>query len=374
MLLFYLLKDQALKEVVFKFGHCKAHNPIIAAIDLGTNSCRLLVASVDVANLRPYIKNVVAQEVFKPAWRVVDSFAQIIRLGEGLTTSLELSDVAIERAIEAMSSCKTKLSHYDIFELRAVATEACRRARNSPSFLNKVQKETGIKLEIISTEEEGRLAVAGCTGVITQNLPYGLVFDIGGGSTEIVWFKLIKNKKKKIGTPVPFSIIASTSIPYGVVINSEDFREDNPKIIEMHTQLREEVYLKTKEFMNSNGINKFLRETQLIGSSGTVTTLAAIGAGLKKYERKFIDGMLFKTESFHRVSQILLFMNQKERQVYNSIGRGRWDLIFSGSAILEGILDAIPIHRIKIADRGVREGILFDLLSNYCSTNEHLNF
>lgn len=341
-------------------GRCDAHYPILAAIDLGTNSCRLLVASVNMAGLK---KTFFRRRPAAAAWKVVDSFAKIVRLGEGLHKTGELSEEAMERSIEALRVCRRKIDFHHTTKVRAVATEACRRASNGQVLINRARNELGLDIEIISSEEEARLVLTGCAAILNPKTPYAVVFDIGGGSTEAIWLRVNELGKKRPGYPIPFEVIDSISLPYGVVTVSESYAQfaSTPEI---HVDVRAHVRDEITRFATKNKIQEHIAnsEVQLVGSSGTVTTLAAIKMGLVRYERRAIDGLTIETEALKAISQKILFMTQSERIQHPCIGGGRAELVVVGSAILEGICDAIQIKELRVADRGVREGILSELL------------
>lgn len=338
-----------------------AHQPLLGAIDLGTNSCRLLIASVNLASLK---KTFFRRRPNLTGWRIVDSFAKIVRLGEGLHKSDELSLAAIQRAIEALKVCRKKVDYHGVSLLRAVATEACRRAKNRHILIERAKKELGLDIEIIDGKEEARLALTGCAAILNPNISHAIVFDIGGGSTEVIWLKLLQNHRARPGYPVPFEVIDSISLPYGVVTISESYAQfaSSPEI---HQNIRKSVSQELKSFAEHHKIRHHIinQETQLIGSSGTVTTLSAIQVGLKHYERHMIDGLFIQTSRLHSISQRILNMSALERAQHPCIGVGRADLVVVGSAILEGIFDALPISELRVADRGVREGILSELLT-----------
>lgn len=341
-------------------GRCDAHHPILAAIDLGTNSCRLLVASVNIAGLK---KTFFRHRPNLNGWKIIDSFAKIVRLGEGLHKTGELSEDAMNRAIEALRICRKKIDFHGAVRVRAVATEACRRATNGNVLVERAMAELGLNIEIIGSDEEARLALTGCAAILNPKTPYAVVFDIGGGSTEAIWLRINETGRKRPGYPVPFEVIDSVSLPYGVVTVSESYAQfaSSP---EVHESVRAHVRDEINRFVTKNDITKYINnsQVQLIGSSGTVTTLAAVKMGLLRYERRAIDGLFIKTEELKEISQKILFMTQRERVQHPCIGGGRADLVIVGSAILEGICDAIHIEELRVADRGVREGILSELL------------
>lgn len=323
--------------------------PIIAAIDLGTNSCRLLIARVKGDN-----------------FKVIDSFSRVTRLGEGIHKTNSLAQSAIDRAVKALAICRTKLDANQVTTLRAVTTEACRRAENSAPFLERVANDFDLNLEIISAQEEARLALSGCSGILDPNLPYALAFDIGGGSTEIMWLKIHPEQKflwKGNAAHPEYQVIDCMSLPYGVVTLSERYgKEFNDPVV--YGNIRQEVGQKILEFSQKNDIQKFIdtNQVQMIGTSGTVTTLAAIDLNLTQYVRRMVDSTYLKLETVHSISARVLKMSHEEKIAHPCIGAGRVDLVLTGAAILEGICDIFPLPHLRVADRGVREGILIDLV------------
>ncbi len=338
---------------------CDSHHPIIAAIDLGTNSCRLLVARVNVAGVRT---NYFRSRPKPLAWKVIDSFAKVVRLGEGLHANNELSDEAMDRAMEALTICRKKLERYNVHSLRAVATEACRRATNNYVLVGRAKQELGLDIEIIDSEEEASLALKGCSAMLSPYIPYGVVFDIGGGSTEVILVKLKKDGKRRPGYAVPFDVIDSISVPYGVVTTSEEFGGEDD--VEGHARLQNIILDGLREFVAKNDILALIEkdELQVTGSSGTVTTLAAFHLGLAQYERRLVDGMTIDYQDLYVVIDKILNMTRDERMLQSNIGFGRVDYVLTGSNILKAICDALPVKSMRIADRGVREGILIDLM------------
>jgi exopolyphosphatase/guanosine-5'-triphosphate,3'-diphosphate pyrophosphatase len=307
-----------------------------AALDLGTNNCRLLIA-------RPHGEG----------FAVVDAFSRIVRLGEGLAASGELSDVAIERTIAALRVCSDKLRRRNVTLARSVATEACRRAANGTDFIARVLHETGIHLDIISAEEEARLAVLGCHALLEPGSGPALVFDIGGGSTELV---LIDTRG-----PVP-TVRDWHSAPWGVVSLTEsagggDTDEARAAAYARMRALVAESFAPFAARLPNPG-----KSPRMLGTSGTVTTLASVHLGLERYDRTQVDGLIAPAAAMRRISQDLSAMSIAERARLPCIGRERADLVVAGCAILEGIMDLWPAERLGIADRGIREGILRRLM------------
>lgn len=320
--------------------------PVLAAIDLGTTSCRLLVARPD-----------------GTSFRVVDSFSRVVRLGEGIQANNQLQPAAIGRTFEALKICQSKIRKNHVTKIRAVTTEACRRAENSAELLNRVRSELGIQIEVISPSEEARLALSGCAAVLDPKIPYAVAFDIGGGSTEIIWLKVMPTFQPRHSLIPLIEVIDSASLPFGVVTLSELYGTHFSDM-SIYQGLRQKVANYVQRFSEKNNIHAHFQkgEVQMAGTSGTVTTVGAVHLNLPKYDRRHIDGLFLNLTDIHQVSDRLLAMNHHERALNACIGPGRADLVVMGTAILEGICDSWPLPRLRVADRGVREGILLDLL------------
>lgn len=309
-----------------------------AAIDLGTNNCRLLIAK---ASADGFI--------------VVDAFSRIVRLGEGLAATGRISDSAIDRAIAALSVCADKLCRRHVTLARSVATEACRRAANGMEFIDRVYRETGIALDIISPQEEARLAMLGCHALLEPGDGPALIFDIGGGSTELV---LVESRRD--GTP---RIVDWVSAPWGVVSLTESEPADHADAAG-----REAAYARMRERVDTafaamaQRLPRNAAGARLLGTSGTVTTLASLYLDLPRYDRQAIDGLIVPTQSMRDISTRLAGLSLAERRKLPCIGTERADLVVAGCAILEAILDIWPAERLGVADRGIREGILRGLM------------
>jgi exopolyphosphatase/guanosine-5'-triphosphate,3'-diphosphate pyrophosphatase len=352
--------DAQKTQDAFAAYECDSHHPVIGAIDLGTNSCRLLVARVNVAGIRT---NYFRSRPKPVAWKVIDSFAKVVRLGEGLYSKDELSLDAIERAMEALAICRKKLDRYHMNSMRAVATEACRRATNKEILVNRARTELNLNIEVISAEEEARLALKGCSAVLNPHIPYGIVFDIGGGSTEVILVRLKPESRRKPGYMVPFDVLDSISIPYGVVTTTEAVgASDNQE--QMHKTLHEKITDMLADFVGKNNIVDLIdkEELQVTGSSGTVTTLAAYHLGLAQYERRLVDGMTISYEDLNTVIENIFAMSRNGTLEESTVGFGRSDYVLTGSVILKALCKVMPAKSLRIADRGVREGILIDLM------------
>ncbi|MCW1428942.1 Ppx/GppA phosphatase family protein [Novosphingobium sp. JCM 18896] len=315
-----------------------------AAIDLGTNNCRLLIA-------RPSGENFV----------VIDAFSRVVRLGEGLAQTGLLSQAAMDRALAALHVCADKLCRRSVQLARSVATEACRRASNGEAFIERVRQETGIALDIISAREEARLAVLGCHILLEPGEGPAMIFDIGGGSTELV---LIDST-----APVP-RILDWQSVPWGVVSLSETCGPEGDS-----QAARTARYVRMRELVSDSFAPFADRATRfraqdpgkgpmrLLGTSGTVTTLASLHLDLPQYDRRAVDGLIVPADSMRAISTRLSSMSIFERRELPCIGRERADLVVAGCAILEAILDVWPADRLGVADRGIREGILRSLIA-----------
>ncbi len=312
-----------------------------AALDLGTNNCRLLIA-------RP------ADDGFV----IIDAFSRIVRLGEGLAASNRLSDAAIERAIAALSICADKLKRRHVTLVRSVATEACRRAENGPDFVARVHAETGIRLDVIGAGEEARLAVLGCQALLPEGEGPGLIFDIGGGSTELVLVETIADGSARI--------LDWFSAPWGVVSLTEAegaglASNDREAAVAGYARMKARVAGAFADFAAT--LPRPQSPPRLLGTSGTVTTLASLHLGLPSYDRRAVDGLVVPAGDMRAISMRLAGMTISERAQLPCIGNERADLVVAGCAILEAIMDIWPADRLGVADRGIREGILRSLIA-----------
>ncbi|MEA1083688.1 Ppx/GppA phosphatase family protein [Sphingomonas sp. M6A6_1c] len=310
-----------------------------AALDLGTNNCRLLIA-------RPQ----------GDGFAVVDAFSRIVRLGEGLAATGRLSDTAIERTIAALRVCADKLKRRNVTLARSVATEACRRAANGTDFIARAYAETGIHLDIISAEEEARLAVLGCHALIEPGDDPALIFDIGGGSTELVLIDTTPGAMPRV--------LDWHSAPWGVVSLTEHAGggEGESGRLAAYDRMRSIVAESFADF--AARLPKDVARPRLLGTSGTVTTLGSVHLGLSHYDRAQVDGLIVPADAMRRISADLSRKSVRERAQLACIGSERADLVVAGCAILETILDLWPAERLGIADRGIREGILRRLMGS----------
>jgi exopolyphosphatase/guanosine-5'-triphosphate,3'-diphosphate pyrophosphatase len=308
------------------------------ALDLGTNNCRLLIA-------RPTPQGLA----------VVDAFSRIVRLGEGLGITGRLAEPAMRRTIEALRVCSNKLIWHGVGPRRLIATEACRLAANGAEFIARVQAETGLVLEIIDRETEARLAACGAEPLIAADAESSIIFDIGGGSTEVMWMQ-------RDGSG--FSLKAWTSLAAGVVTLSERLDAGRDVTAESFAAMRAHVRDLLAPFVAEVlSITGNPVPTHLLGTSGTVTTIAGVHMGLRHYDRAKVDGSWIDSEGAGAVTAQLLAMTYEERMQNGCIGRERADLVLAGCAILEEIRHAFPAPRIRVADRGLREGILMEMMT-----------
>ena len=325
----------------------KKDHPLYAAIDLGTNNCRLLIA-------RPV----------NGGFKVIDSFSKVVRLGVGLESTGLLSKESINNAVDALYVCAKKIKTHRVKRWRCVATEACRKALNGKYFLDRVKKETGLSLEIISPRVESRLAVMGCINLIDTTKNVALVVDIGGGSTELSWVDVRRLKDENLSTKIyrpPIS--AWASLPIGVVTLSERIPELNDRALwyeNMKTVVRDEIN-------KSNCKNRFVNifnegKGHIIGTSGTITSLAGIHLKLPYYQRDKVDGLWLRTSDAIKVSRYMSSLSPLERAKEPCIGEERAKLLVAGCAITDVICEIWPSKIIRVADRGLREGMLMGLM------------
>ncbi len=326
-------------------GRSETDRRVFGALDLGTNNCRMLIARPD--NQRGFT--------------IVDAFSRIVRLGEGLTATGRLGDAAIDRAISALSVCADKLVRRGVHLSRAVATEACRQAENGVEFVERVYRETGIVLDVIDAGEEARLAVAGCHVLLEPGDGPALIFDIGGGSTELV--RIDGMHDRAVLDP---PIAAWRSVPLGVVSLSEVEPHEAPDAaarIAAYARMRARFAESIADFIDP-AMTAPPAQLRLLGTSGTITTLASVHLGLVSYDRRVVDGLCAPTDALRAISADMAARSLTERADLPCIGSERADLVVAGCAILDAILDVWPAPRVGVADRGIREGILRALIAS----------
>ncbi|MEM9239993.1 MAG: Ppx/GppA phosphatase family protein [Pseudomonadota bacterium] len=333
--------------------------PLYAALDLGTNSCRMLVA-------RPKGSQ----------FEVVDSFSKSVQLGSGLEKTGKLSRSSIYRTIQALRVCQQKIKRNGVKRMRLVATEACRRATNGAEFMARVRRETGLTLDIIEPQEEAQLAVVSCAPLVGKRTEQLLVVDIGGGSTELVWIDLTKVPPKEraqsimrmhdgfepsVQCATGAKVVDWISVPLGVATLRDQFHdvEDDGARFALMSWFFEENLAEFAPYKDDPTREGF----QIVGTSGTVTTVAASHLGLKRYDRNKVDGLRMTSEEIDKVIRSYLALGPAGRRRDPRIGTDRQALIMSGSAILQALLRCWPTDRLSVADRGLREGILYALMS-----------
>ena len=345
-------EPRGLKVNAYRGYSSSGNGATYAALDLGTNNCRLLVA-------RPS----------RRGFMVVDAFSRIIRLGEGVGASGRLSAGAMDRTTDALRVCAAKISRHGVSRSRLVATEACRVAANGGDFLMRMRRDVGLDIELLSREEEAKLAVSGCASLLDTASDLALVFDIGGGSTELIWLDLnLRKGQWRRGTPDRLEahacIAAWTSLPVGVVNLADRFDGRSVDAVAFEAMVKE-VSALIAPFEAAHGFARRLKneKAHLLGTSGTVTTLAGIKLGLPRYDRSRVDGLWLATEDLQRVTYDLVAKTYDQRIAEPCVGRDRADLVLAGCAILEALVRFWPAERLRVADRGLREGILATLMS-----------
>lgn len=318
----------------------QSKGPLYGALDLGTNNCRLLIA-------HPHGNG----------FRVVSSYSKVVRLGEGLAETGRLSEPAIDRTIEVLKICAETLERFNIKKIRNVSTEACRKASNCREFLARIKSATGLEIEAISVEEEARLALAGCQPLLIRNCAYALVFDIGGGSTEIIWAERLDDGA--------YQIVDVLSLPIGVVNLAEQYGYDKVTP-DCYREMKNFVFAHLPSFCLHNGIGACVNQgkVQMLGTSGTVTTLCAVHLNLPRYSRSRIDGFEINFDALSNATYMLSTLNYADRAALPCIGEERADLVVPGCAILEAICETWPVGRLRIADRGLREGMLLEMMTD----------
>jgi len=316
------------------------------ALDLGTNNCRLLVATP-----RDH------------GFRVVDAFSRIVRLGEGVGTTGRLGEAAMRRAIEALKVCANKLAYREVTRARLIATEACRAAENGAEFVETVSRETGLVLEIVSQETEAKLAVAGCASLVDPRASGVILFDIGGGSSELVWIDLAETgsgRRRRMSDRVK----GWMSLPLGVVNLSERHGGCHVTAEQFETMVVEVAEL-LHAFPEVEALDLAVADgtMHMLGTSGTVTTLAGVHLGLPRYDRRRVDGIWLSGERVGELVMEFAAMDYEARVANPCIGRDRADLVLAGCAILEAFRRRWPVDRFRVADRGLREGALVEMMA-----------
>jgi exopolyphosphatase/guanosine-5'-triphosphate,3'-diphosphate pyrophosphatase len=317
--------------------------PCYAALDLGTNNCRLLIAT-------PHADG----------FRVVEAYSRIVRLGEGLSQSGRLGDAAMERALAALRVSAEKIRRRKVVRLRAIATQACRMAENGAAFVEQVARETGLRLQVITPQEEARLSVAGCVTLLDRSQEAALVVDVGGGSTEISWLEL-----KGVAPGAAPTMRAWLSIPIGVVTLAERFPEGETATGPWFRAMVDTVKGEIAAFRRADSMKPVFAadRAHLIGTSGAITSLAGMHLDLPRYDRNRVDGIWMSRQECEAAAGRLLALTPGQRAAQPCIGPDRADLVLAGAAILQAVQELWPCSRVRVADRGLREGILISLMA-----------
>lgn len=328
-------------------GGARAKAPLFAALDLGTNNCRMLIAAPDAER----------------GVRVVDGYSRIVRLGEGLSQAGRLSDAAMARAYQALTACAQRIEARAPVAIGCVATQACRTATNGKTFLHRIRQDLGLDFQIIDAQEESRLAVLGCASLLEPEPDVTMIVDIGGGSTELSWVR--PRDVLSQGTIAP--VLAWGSAPLGVVTLADE--EDEPETDKQGWY--ESLVHRLAAAIAPVGAADHLRaafeagRAQVIGTSGTVTSLAGVHLELPRYQRTRVDGYWFEVADCRAAIVKILRQNLAQRAANPCIGPDRADLVVLGGAILDAVLRVWPASRIRVADRGLREGMLMRLMAEH---------
>ena len=321
-----------------------------AALDLGTNNCRLLIATATPGG----------------GFRVVEAYSRIVRLGEGLSQSGRLSDDAMARALAALKVSGEKVRRRRVVKFRAIATQACRIAANGQAFVNRVANETGVKLQVISPQEEAKLSVAGCLNLLDYRHEAALVVDVGGGSTELSWVDLKAAPAGKVGPGQTPPVRAWLSVPIGVVTLAERFPEGEIATEGWFRAMVDHVRAEIAAFKRADPLRPIFEadRAHLVGTSGAITSLAGMHLRLPRYDRNRVDGIWMTRGQCDAATADLLALNVTQRGAQACIGPDRADLVLAGAAILQAVQEEWPCSRVRVADRGLREGILMSLMSD----------
>jgi exopolyphosphatase/guanosine-5'-triphosphate,3'-diphosphate pyrophosphatase len=327
--------------------------PCYGALDLGTNNCRLLIAT----------------PAPRGGFRVVEAYSRIVRLGEGLGASGRLSDAAMERALAALQVSAEKVRRRKVLKFKAIATQACRMAQNGPEFIERVAAETGLRLQIITPREEAQLSVAGCLNLLDRQADAALVVDVGGGSTELSWVDMkgagLDHEPNQFAVS-KLPIRAWLSIPIGVVTLAERFPEGATATQAWFRSMVETVKTELAAFRHADPMRELFDadRAHLIGTSGAITSLAGLHLRLPRYDRSQVDGLWMTRDECESAADRLLGLTAGERAGEPCIGPDRADLVLAGAAILQAVQEIWPCTRVRVADRGLREGLLMSLMSD----------
>ncbi len=327
--------------------------PVFAALDLGTNNCRLLMAAPNEDG----------------GYRVVDGFSRIVRLGEGLKHTGRLADEAMARAYQALSACAERIDARRPLAIGCIATQACRAASNGQTFLDRIRKDFGLAFDVISTEDEARLAVLGCANLLDPSADVALIVDVGGGSTELSWVSPREVHASIARGELNPPMLAWGSAQVGVVtLADEESEPDEGRQAwydAMVSRLSQTLAVGDAEHLRAAFASG---RAHIVGTSGTVTSLAGVHLGLTRYQRARVDGLWLEVRQCRAAIASLLAQNLEERAGNPCIGKDRADLVLPGGAILEAVFNIWPSQRIRVADRGLREGVLMRLIAQWRAT------
>lgn len=321
---------------------------LYGALDLGTNNCRLLIATPS-----------------GRGFRVVDAYSRIVRLGEGLSKSGRLSDAAMDRALAALSISAERIRRRGVSRFKAIATQACRSATNGPAFVERVASETGLRLEVISPKEEAQLSVAGCLNLLDRKADAALVVDVGGGSTELSWIDLADPAGVETRAPGRAPIRAWCSIPLGVVSLAELYPEGSGDPQAWFRDMVQAFRAPLEAFAGAQDLKPVFQagRAHIIGTSGAITSLAGMHLGLPRYDRNRVDGIWMSRAECEAAAGRLISMTLSQRAAQPCIGPERADLVLAGAAILQAVQELWPSERVRVADRGLREGLLLTMMA-----------
>ena len=249
------------------------------------------------------------------------------------------------------------MDRHRVARVRCVATEACRRARNGPDFIRLARRVAGIDLEVLGHDEEARLAMLGCLPLIDPAADRLLMLDIGGGSTEIMWLDRREPADGREPWPHPVDA-AGRRHPVG---DASAGATDESAYDRMVRLTRSSSWPRPSGCRPRPASQNGPR-LQMLGTSGTVTTLAAVHLGLRRYDRRKVDGLSLPFSVIQSVSRMLRELDDAGRAAHPCIGLDRADLVVAGCAILDAVHRCWPVERLQVADRGLREGILNALM------------
>lgn len=297
-----------------------------AAIDLGTNTARLLIAETDGETITPILVK-----------------RHITRLGGGFTREQGLSIEARERTLAAMRDFAKEMAAHRVTALRAVATSAVRDAKNGREFCAEVFDEAGIKLEVIDGHEEGLLTLKGVFCGIDDKRGDFLVFDIGGGSTE---YTLSSGEEMRFTRSLPLGVVRLT--------------EGKGSVAEMEEKIDRELSGLLEE-MEREGMRVEPGRCTLVGTAGTATTVAAIDLEMTDYDYRRVNNHAVSLERIRAIFAKLLPLSPSERLQVAGLEKGREDLIIAGLVLMIRTMETFGIDRLKVNDFGLLEGILLSV-------------